>query len=114
MTEPATQPCGDGGAALPELPRPEVRSEAVMLMKGFADETRLALLSLLRDGPVCVHELVDALELSPSAVSHQLRVLRHARLVRARKEGRHVYYRLADDHVRRMLDDALSHGAEAR
>jgi len=114
MPETGTLDCGDGAAALPALPDADVLSESVMLMKGFADETRLALLTLLRDGPVCVHELVGALDLSPSAISHQLRVLRHARLVRSRKEGRHVYYRLADDHVRRMLDDALSHGAEAR
>lgn len=82
-------------------------------MKGFADETRLRILCLLGTGEVCVHDLVEALELSQSGVSHQLRSLRDARLVTHRKQGRHVFYRLADDHVLRMLTDALSHGREA-
>jgi ArsR family transcriptional regulator len=84
----------------------------VQLLKGFADDTRLRILCLLRGREVCVHEIVDALDMSQSAVSHQLRVLRDARLVSHRRDGRHVYYRLADDHVREMLENALSHGAE--
>lgn len=102
--------CGDGlvGAG----PERAVLTEAVRQLKGFADETRLLLLSLLREGPVCVHDLVTAVELSQSAVSHQLRVLRDARLVTSVKRGRHVYYSLADRHIERMLDNALSHGAE--
>ena len=84
----------------------------MQLLKGFADGTRLRILCLLRGREVCVHEIVDALEVSQSAVSHQLRVLRDARLVSHRRDGRHVYYRLADDHVREMIENALSHGAE--
>lgn len=102
--------CGD--EALPAAPERAVVTEAVMLLKGFADETRLQLLCLLRGGPVCVHDLVQAVELSQSGVSHQLRVLRDARLVTAVKRGRHVFYSLADSHVERMLDNALKHGAE--
>jgi len=96
-----------------ELPVKHVISETVELLKGFADGTRLRILCLLRDREVCVHEIVEALDVSQSAVSHQLRVLRNARLVTARKEGRHVYYRLADAHIREMLENALSHGAES-
>lgn len=103
-------PCGDG--VVGAVPERAVLTEAVRELKGFADETRLLLLSLLRDGPVCVHDLVSAIELSQSAVSHQLRVLRDARLVTSVKRGRHVFYALADRHVERMVDDALSHGAE--
>jgi len=106
----APETCGDGLVAPP--PDRPIVTEAVRQLKGFADETRLLLLSLLREGPVCVHDLVDAVELSQSAVSHQLRVLRDARLVTSVKRGRHVYYSLADRHVERMLDNALSHGAE--
>lgn len=102
--------CGHG--PIGSAPERAVLTEAVRQLKGFADETRLLLLSLLRDGPACVHDLVDAVELSQSAVSHQLRVLRDARLVTSVKRGRHVYYSLADRHVERMLDNALSHGAE--
>lgn len=89
-----------------------VADRVVRQMKGFADGTRLRILYLLRDGELCVHEIVDALEMSQSAVSHQLRVLRNADLVSDRREGRHVYYELADAHVREMLENAISHGAE--
>lgn len=102
--------CGEGG--LRAAPDRAVLGEAVRQLKGFGDETRLLLLCLLRDGPVCVHDLVDAVTLSQSAVSHQLRVLRDARLVTSVKRGRHVFYSLADTHVATMLDNALSHGAE--
>lgn len=94
------------------LPPAEVVEESVRLLKGVADPTRLRLLCLLREGEQNVHALTDALDVSQSAVSHQLRVLREARLVATRREGRHVYYRLADDHVSDILSAALEHGRE--
>lgn len=94
------------------LPSEATIAASVQLLKGFADPTRLRLLWLLRDDEVCVHVLVAALGLSQSAVSHQLRWLRDAHLVASRKVGRHVYYRLADEHVRAMLQNAVSHGEE--
>ncbi len=87
--------------------------EAVRLVKGFADPTRLRVLALLRLGEVCVHQIVDALELEQSAVSHQLSTLRGARLVTSTRRGRHVYYRLADEHVAAMLEGVLLHSQEA-
>jgi len=87
--------------------------EAVRLARGFADPTRLRILALLRRGEVCVHQIVTALAMEQSAVSHQLRVLRQARLVTGAKRGRHVYYRLADEHVASMLEGVLSHSQEA-
>ena len=104
--------CGTEEALSEALPTDAVTNETVRLLKGFANETRLRILCLLRDREVCVHDLVEALGMSQSAVSHQLRVLRDARLVSHRRDGRHVYYRLADDHVREMLENALTHGAE--
>lgn len=112
MTRQRTSECEDGTALQDDLPREALATSTVQLMKGFADETRLRILCLLRGREVCVHEIVDALDMSQSAVSHQLRVLRDARLVRHRREGRHVYYRLADAHVRDLLENALTHGAE--
>lgn len=112
MTRQAPSQCNGDTALEESLPSSEVVTATERLLKGFADETRLRILCLLRDREVCVHEIVDALEMSQSAVSHQLRVLRDARLVAHRREGRHVYYRLADDHVQEMLENALSHGAE--
>ena len=112
MTDQPDTEC-DGDVALEEeLPDEAVVTPTVQLLKGFADGTRLRILCLLRGREVCVHEIVDALDMSQSAVSHQLRVLRDARLVSHRRDGRHVYYCLADDHVRELLENALSHGAE--
>lgn len=105
------EPCTD--ATLGAVPDRGALVETVTLLKGFADETRLRLLCLLRGSEVCVHDLVEALGISQSGVSHQLRILRDARLVTSRKDGRHVLYRLADEHVRELLENALSHGAEA-
>ena len=96
------------------LPEDTLLDETVLLLKGFADPTRLKILVLLRGGEVCVHQLVAALGMTQSAVSHQLRTLRDARLVAYQKRGRHVYYRLADGHVQAMLEDALSHSREVR
>jgi ArsR family transcriptional regulator len=105
--------CGDaelGQVAL--VPDGAALEGAVLILKGFADPTRLRILALLRAGEVCVHDIVAALQMTQSAISHQLRLLREARLVLARRAGRHVFYRLADAHVERMLADALLHGAE--
>lgn len=107
------EPCSSGSPELERaLPIEAVTEEAVKLLKGFADPTRLRILALLRMGEVCVHQLVEALDMSQSAVSHQLRTLRSARLVTFTKRGRHVYYRLVDDHVRDILDSVLSHSEE--
>lgn len=104
--------CGSEDPLPEALPSEVVTEETVRLLKGFANETRLQILCLLRNREVCVHDIVEALDMTQSAISHQLRVLRDARLVSHRREGRHVYYRLADDHVREMLENALTHGAE--
>lgn len=103
-------PCAPGRPLEP-LDEPSLGG-AVRLLKGFADPTRLRLLWLLSGDETCVHVLVEALGMTQSAVSHQLRLLRDARLVRARKEGRHVYYRLADEHVRALLYNAVRHARE--
>ncbi len=114
MTESAlTEPCDvDVDQLVASLPDDVVLDEAVVLLKGFADPTRLKILSLLRAGEVCVHQLVEVLEMTQSAVSHQLRALRAARLVAFEKRGRHVYYRLMDVHVHETLDNVLSHSRE--
>lgn len=113
MPDSVETPC-EGQTTLEEnVPDEELVRRTVQLLKGFSDATRLRILCLLRARDVCVHEIVDALDMSQSAISHQLRVLRDARLVSHRREGRHVYYGLADEHIREMLENALTHGAEA-
>jgi len=114
MVEVATgDPCEVSSELLEEvLPGESVLAEAVTLLKGFADPTRLKILALLSAGEVCVHQLVEVLGMTQPAVSHQLRTLRDARLVVSSKRGRHVYYRLADGHVLDMLEGVLSHSRE--
>lgn len=80
----------------------------------LSDPTRCKLCHLLLDGEKCVHELAEQVGLSLSAVSHQLRLLRALRLVRGRKEGRHVYYHLDDSHVKELLRQGLEHVSERR
>ncbi len=75
----------------------------------LADPTRLRLLAALAEGERPVGDLAEALGMSLSAVSHQLATLRHNRLVRARREGRHILYALDDEHVLLMLRYAVEH-----
>lgn len=79
------------------------------LFKALSDPIRLRLVSSLVGSRHCVHELSESLGLEQSAVSHKLRTLRDAGLVSASREGRHIYYSLADQHVRKVFDTALAH-----
>lgn len=79
------------------------------VFKAISDPTRLRIITLLMHHEVCVHVMEEALGMTQSAISHQLRVLRQLNLVRFRKEGRHVFYALDDDHVRLLLEQGLLH-----
>lgn len=79
------------------------------IFKALSDPTRLRIISLLLDNELCVHILESVLGMSQSSISHQLRVMRQLRLVRYRKEGRHVYYALDDNHVRILFAQGLLH-----
>lgn len=79
------------------------------LFKVFGDSTRVRILSLLMGGEVCVLHISEALEMNQSAVSHQLRILRQAGLVRPRRDGKTVYYALDDEHVRGIMAIGLAH-----
>lgn len=82
------------------------------LFKIMGDPTRLRIIRILLEGDMCVSHLAEAMAMGQSAVSHQLRVLRTANLVTYRKEGKTVYYRLADDHIKTLLDTGLEHVTE--
>lgn len=84
------------------------------LLKTLSAPVRLALLVVLAAGPRCVHELVDALEVSQPLVSQHLRVLRAARLVEAERRGREVIYRLVDEHIAEIVQSAIRHSEEDR
>jgi ArsR family transcriptional regulator, lead/cadmium/zinc/bismuth-responsive transcriptional repressor len=86
--------------------------ELCELFKVFSDATRLRILGALAGGELCVCDIGAVLGASQSAVSHQLAVLRAARLVEHRREGKTVYYRLADEHVGLILKIGLDHASE--
>jgi len=79
------------------------------LFKVFGDTTRIKILSALFESEMCVGDIAVALGMTQSAISHQLRVLKQAKLVRYRKEGKVVYYALDDDHVKQIFYQGLNH-----
>ena len=85
------------------------RCRPTKLFKVFGDSTRIRILYALFEAELCVGDLALLLGMSQTAVSHQLRVLKTNKLVRARREGKVVFYALADDHVCSMLNQGLEH-----
>ena len=105
---PAPQPEG------PDMPDDEVLYELADLFRVFGDSTRIKILYALHDNELCVQDIANAVQLSQSAVSHQLRVLKDSKLVRFRREGKTVYYALDDDHVRSILSMVMDNIEEKR
>ena len=125
--EPYTKPCceeespeGTGCAcheehretldkARREMPPLEMLYDLSELFKLFGDTTRIRILWALSEGEMCVCDMAELLEMGQSAVSHQLRLLRQARLVKCRREGKSAVYALDDDHVQKIFDLGLAH-----
>lgn len=80
--------------------------------KVFGDSSRLKVLWALHRGEMCGSHLAELLGMTAPAVSHQLKILRHNHLVRTRRDGKNIYYSLADDHVQRILELGLEHTGE--
>ena len=97
---------------LERLPPDGALYDLAELFKIFGDPTRIRILYALFTAELCVCDMAQLLALSQSAVSHQLRVLKAARLVKPRKEGKTVFYSLADDHVRKILAQGMEHVEE--
>jgi ArsR family transcriptional regulator, lead/cadmium/zinc/bismuth-responsive transcriptional repressor len=79
------------------------------VFRALSDPTRLRIISALAEGEVCVGDLAAALDLGQSTVSHQLSDMREQRLVQFRREGKHVFYRLDDEHVHDLFEQGLAH-----
>ena len=94
---------------LEEMPAEEDLYDLAELFKVFGDSTRIKILYALFAAELCVGDIAQLLGMSQTAVSHQLRVLRTNKLVKGRKEGKIVFYALADDHVRRIIDQGMEH-----
>lgn len=82
------------------------------LFKIFGDSTRIRILDVLTKQELCVQEIADALSMTQSAISHQLRILKQADLVRSRRDGKAIFYSLADDHVATIMNQGMEHVCE--
>ncbi|NLT12708.1 MAG: winged helix-turn-helix transcriptional regulator [Clostridiales bacterium] len=92
-----------------KMPEEPLLFELSELFRVFGDSTRMRILWALTEAEMCVCDITVLLGMTQSAISHQLRVLKQARLVRHRKEGKIVYYSLDDEHIRQILDQGLTH-----
>lgn len=82
------------------------------LFKVFGDATRIRILYALAQKELCVQDIADELAMTQSAISHQLRILKQAALVKFRRDGKTIYYSLADDHVATIMQQGLEHVCE--
>ena len=94
------------------LPEDEVLYDLAELFKIFGDSTRVKILYALLEAELCVCDIADLLGLTQSAISHQLRVLRSSKLVKFRRDGKTLYYSLADEHVCRIISQGMEHVEE--
>lgn len=92
-----------------EMPPEETLYDLAELYKVFGDSTRIKILYVLFEAEVCVCDIAQCLNMTTSAISHQLRVLKQSRLVKSRREGKTVFYSLADDHVRTIIGQGMNH-----
>lgn len=113
--------CSEGSVSLEEIeikraemPREEELYDLSDFFKVFGDSTRIRILFALDAGELCVCEICGVLEMTKSAISHQLKILRQNNLISARRQGKNVYYSLADGHVKDIIEKALEHIEEER
>lgn len=95
-----------------EMPSDDALYDMSELFKVFGDSTRTGILAALMCEELCVYDICNLLKMTKSAISHQLRVLRQSKLVKARKSGKEVYYSLSDDHIVKIMNMALEHVEE--
>lgn len=92
-----------------EQPDDETIDRLSEVFKVFGDGTRLKILWALFDNELCVFDISEKLAMSQSAISHQLRTLKQAKLVKARRDGKNTFYSLDDDHVKRIIEQVMIH-----
>ena len=94
------------------VPEKETMDAIAELLMGFADSTRVLILALLSRQELCVTDIAETVDVSQSAISHQLRILKQMHLIKFRREGKNILYSLADDHVKTILQMGLEHVLE--
>ena len=95
-----------------EMPEDEILYDLAELFKIFGDSTRIKILYVLFEAEMCVCDIAQLLNMTQSAISHQLRALKQSKLVKYRREGKTVFYSLADGHVRTIINQGMEHVAE--
>ena len=95
-----------------QMPDDEILYDLAELFKIFGDSTRIKILYVLFESEMCVCDIAQLLNMTQSAISHQLRALKQSKLVKYRREGKTVFYSLADSHVRTILGQGMEHVAE--
>ena len=95
-----------------EMPEDEILYDLAELFKIFGDSTRIKILYVLFESEMCVCDIAQLLNMTQSAISHQLRALKQSKLVKYRREGKTVFYSLADGHVRTIINQGMEHVAE--
>ena len=94
---------------LEEMPCDEHLYDLAELFKVFGDSTRIKILYALFEAELCVCDISNILGMTKSAISHQLSVLRQSNLVKFRRDGKNIYYSLADEHIRQIIDAGTEH-----
>ena len=92
-----------------EMPADEKLYDLAELFKIFGDSTRIRILYALFEAEMCVCDIAELLNMTQSAISHQLRLLKQSKLVKNRRDGKTVFYSLADDHVRMIINQGMDH-----
>ncbi|MBQ5928841.1 MAG: helix-turn-helix transcriptional regulator [Oscillibacter sp.] len=95
-----------------KMPGEDTLYDLAELFRIFGDSTRIRILYVLFEAEMCVCDIAQLLGMTQSAISHQLRSLKNARLVKARREGKTVFYSLADDHVKTIINQGIEHVCE--
>ena len=95
-----------------KMPEEEKLYDLAELFKVFGDSTRIRILFVLFEAEVCVCDLAEALNMTQSAISHQLKILKSSKLVKCRREGKAMFYSLADGHVRTIISQGMEHTEE--
>lgn len=94
------------------MPDEEILYDLAELFKVFGDSTRIKILYVLFEAEMCVCDIAQVLNMTPSAISHQLKVLKNSHLIKFRRDGKSIFYSLADDHVRAILGQGMEHICE--
>lgn len=95
-----------------EMPPEEMLYDLADLFKIFGDTTRIKILYVLFESEMCVCDIATLLGMTQTAISHQLKVIKQSKLIRSRREGKTIFYSLADDHVRTIMNQGMEHICE--